>query len=68
MKRTYWYTLNHIIDTLKEFNKKDKWSVIEDCIGDLIAFRTDLADEVLYNEFKKEFPERFVDDYDENIS
>lgn len=67
MSRTDWYNINHIIDELKEFNKDEQWSTIDDCIGDLIAFRTSLADEVLFNEFKTEFPNRFRGDYEENI-
>ena len=68
MKRTDWYTLNHIINRLREFNKDEQWSEIDDVIGDLLAFRTELADEVLYNEFKSEFPERFGETYEENIN
>ena len=53
MNRTQWYELNAIINKLREFNKDEQWSDIDDVIGDLLALRTEIADEVLYTEFKK---------------
>ena len=67
MNRTKWYELNSIIDRLTKFNENEHWSDVDDVIGDLLALRTEIADEVLYTEFKKEFPNRFGGDYESNI-